>query len=418
MLRRLFSSYEVNMPSPMTMYPWYYTSESVGSFKTYKYTISKLDSKVGLKDPKWMEKVASLQDATHPYSRVMHPNLVYSNGNVDWVWIVDYAQFGPFGVRVRVWGDPLSRLCWSKIGYLPPSDPALISACKLDFLSKIRQEETPFLSGVFLGELKETIGMFKHPLKGILTKSKFHARRTRGLLRHVKNADRITEILGNGYLQWVYGVKPFLSDIEAIKDSFNKIFQKEEVIRVSASKKDERFESLMNAIQSYNRGITAALALVEGVSTTKVRITGALRANLTGPSFSDTRQAIGANLRDFVPTVYELLPYSFLIDYISTTGDVVNGFFTNTGNLVYASQSTSQERLAAGILIPLPYGTTPVFSVKSAPVNPAVRVLSKKSFNRVKADLSVSLRDFRFTIPSAGQVFNSTVLGLSKLRNL
>jgi hypothetical protein len=331
---------------------------------------------------------------------------------------MDYAQYGPFGVPVRVWGDPLSRICWSKIGNLPTLDSLIVSDCKLDFLSKIRQEETPFLSGVFLGELKETIGMFRHPLKGILSKSRFHARRTRGLLRHVKNVDRIAEILGNGYLQWTYGVKPFLYDIEAIKDSFNKIFQKEEVIRISASKRSESYETLVNAIQPYNRGLTAALALVEGVSATKVRITGALRANLSGPSFSDSRQAIGANLRDFVPTVYELLPYSFLVDYISTTGDVVNGFFTNTSNLVYASQSTSLERIAAGVLLPLPYGTTPVYAMHSFPTSAAVRVLSKKSFNRVKADLSVNLRDFRFTIPNASQVFNSTVLGLSKLRNL
>lgn len=53
----------------------------------------------------------------------------------------------------------------------------------------------------------------------------------------------------------------------------------------------------------------------------------------------DWQPVFGANLLNFVPTVYELLPWSFLVDYFVNVNEVISSTFTDTSNLKWSSKT-------------------------------------------------------------------------------
>jgi hypothetical protein len=370
-------------------------------------------------DPKWHEKVASFRDATLPY-RYYASLAKVSQSPVNWVWTYCLGTPNKKSVRATLDGYPLIQGLYAYRLQAPAfgERAVLDSACKLDFLAKVRETESPFQSIPFFGELKETIDMVRHPLKGILKHTRKYARSVSNLRRLpglVQKSDRFAEILNSAYLQWTYGVAPLFGDIESIKQAVENLMEKPEVTRISVSKKGEtNAKCLYNATTTEYSGNLVFQQIGMARSLYNVRISGALRAEFTGPKIEHMLQQVSFNLRDFVPSMYELLPHSFLVDYFSTTGKVLGGLFTSTKNLIYASKSTKLTTELVGLGFPLPSLSSTCGSQVSGSL---ARVnFEMVDFNRSKADLSVSFKDWRFVHPTAGQWFNTAALGVSQLR--
>jgi hypothetical protein len=118
--------------------------------------------------------------------------------------------------------------------------------------------------------------------------------------------------------------------------------------------------------------------------------------------------------KSFVPTAYELLPYSFLLDYVSTVGSVVNGMFTHTGSVVWKCKNLKDKEIA-GVLVVPESGVTGV--PLQHPLIPHVRVLAKELFKREPASLDVGIKDIILKTPNAGQLINMLSLGFARFRS-
>lgn len=401
------------MPDTYEAFYWTKRTGDLG-YARYGGKIYRSLSKTLRKDPKWQEKVASLLDATQDYTRIDTVSLI-KQPSVSWVWVGKTAGTKPLTITTHLKGDPITQMLGAYLNSTANVDELRVrSEVKLGFLSKIRDEESPFQALPFLGELKETIDMVRNPLKGILTHTKGYKNRVTRILGAPKKADRVSQALEKAYLQWTYGVAPLIGDIESIKEAILKMYEVKEVKRISVSGEDELpLESRLNATAYIESGWGFMSRHVSTSARIKVRISGALKNELQGPSIEKAQQVASVRLRDFVPAAYELLPYSFLIDYFSTTGDVLGGLFTNTRNLVYASESVKVTKSAIGVVVPLPGVTgSPI----SFPTSLAVGRRESVVFNRRKANLSVSLRDWRFVHPNAKQWFNTAVLGIQAFR--
>ncbi len=56
------------------------------------------------------------------------------------------------------------------------------------------------------------------------------------------------------------------------------------------------------------------------------------------------RQNFGLTLDEFIPTVWELIPYSFLVDYVTNIGAIIDGYSLNKSGLKWLA--IGEERVA------------------------------------------------------------------------
>lgn len=401
----------------------------------------------GTKNPQWESQIKSLIDATTTYSCKYGPFIPAETGplildrpvNWKWVdreWVV--SKYRSWTTRMEGYPhrDNLTVHASTNANYASEIS-AVTTLAKLAFLGKLREAESSFSSLTFIGELKETVGMIRHPLKGILNATKQYKRRLRRLervrsrfLRRYGSSNselarrrlalmlnRSTAILENAYLQWTYGVAPFLGDIESICETAERLVGKEsKVVRLSVTVPYQLPITSFTALSiAGGPGRVVFSTTTQEVPVLKVRFRGAVKVNIDPPESLERLRILSRfDLSQVVPTVYELVPFSFVLDYVSTVGDVVNGVFTSTRNLVYSTQSTAIESKRLSIVVGLPsrYGAP-----LSWPYIPAVGLSEYKTLNRVKANLAVNFRDLQLTIPGMDQIRNMVVLGSSLLRS-
>lgn len=290
------------------------------------------------------------------------------------------------------------------------------SIAKLAFLSKVKEHQNPFQGLPFLGELKETLRMIRHPLRGIIRQNANSALHLTRLQRLYQNKlARLEEVFKNWHLQWTYGISPLINDIQGAVGTINRMFDDPGVTKIQVTipvpsskvfsdKGLHRYEGNTQLI-GYQYDISA-----EG----SVRFVGAMNERFQAATSGRLSEVVGMTARDIVPAVWELTGYSFLVDYFVNVGSVVGGLFTDTSSLVYCCRSVRLKHKGQGYAMALPGEFQPL----SWPIGIVSGNLDKVSLNRDIPSLHVGIRDFHWQDTTTGQLFNTAVLTSAKIRDL
>lgn len=218
----------------------------------------------------------------------------------------------------------------------PTGDPASISATKADaeamgkFLRKLREKETAFQGGVFLGELGQTLAMIRNPargLRGLVSESRDVLANIRRLgLKNSLSRSRVTEQLADAWLELQFGWKPLLHDVDdgAKALAIINTGQSLSTGRITAS---HETEVVTGDISSTYTEFAVAAWKVRTVSVSRCITVyrGALRVEARNPA-EMKQELLGFDPSNFAPTIWNLIPYSFLIDYFANVGDVIEGW--------------------------------------------------------------------------------------------
>lgn len=218
------------------------------------------------------------------------------------------------------------------LGFEPPaplcSTGTMITAAVTQAMANVNQ---PVVQGLaFVGELQQTIDLLRHPFSAL---SKFFARPLK------KRKKRIPNKTGKGYtwtteweinrnvaigaiasqtLAFNFGVKPLLHDIEGILEAL--VFRHPLVLRQTARgfQKDAR--------NTFSSGNYASSGFIETVYGVAIQEEVLVRAGVLYAFKGETLAgALGVRLRDIPAAAWELLPWSFVLDWIANVGDIVSG---------------------------------------------------------------------------------------------
>lgn len=318
---------------------YYQDSSSSTSIQTF----SQSDTKSGTRVERWRELIARASPAGSPYNRTA------------WRFDAEESSCSVSGyykpassVKRKVGGSGvlLPLQIPKSLGVSSPEAKALSR-----FYDSIRDKQEGMNGLLVLGELRETIKMLRRPGEGLLSLFNDYLGTAKGLRKEFSsrkgtNAKRLTKALSDLWLEYSFGWKPLISDVKDAAATVARIAH-DNALRTDRAKGSasdskaqtdppftdgEFFTVFPGVVFRHNRQYHSEVG---------VRYVGGVKASTYGPTdtFEGVARETGLTLANFVPTVWNLIPYSFLVDYFVNVGDCIDAVFTDTSSLSWWSKS-------------------------------------------------------------------------------
>jgi hypothetical protein len=218
-----------------------------------------------------------------------------------------------------------------------PSVVAADNMAKTRFVSEVRAARTALQGGTFMGELKETLSMIRNPAKawrGGINKYLFAAsKRRKGPPSH-----RLKTLSGL-WLEHSFGWKPLINDLDNAAKALARLSREPPPFAMVVASGYERTQVINSVVNTqfgtlgYGvRNLTYRDAIVKYYGITDIDI----------PGNSQLLSQIGLRIDEFVPTLWELMPYSFLVDYFTNVGDVLSAWSFNLEGMRFITRAQVQ----------------------------------------------------------------------------
>lgn len=302
----------------------------------------------------WKKRIADGQNATTSLvgTRVKTAKLFSSSG---------IAR--TYGIYKPNPGDFASKTMKGVVTFIPWSATGvqnltgLYNEAVLGYLGKVHSTYRSFQTGIFVGELRETVHLLRHPFsslhKGMLEYLKAVKKRSsyiklstgsgalrRTLRRRVTKTSILNKVVADTWLEYSFGWRPFIQDIQSAVGALNSLAKsKPGWTRVSfkASKTVEintpYFLPALGGGDQCNVGY-----MLQDVDTSSVRLYGAVTTEpMSKPRVVENQ--FGLSLAEFVPTIWELTPWSFLIDYFANVGGLIDALCTQQSRIRWTART-------------------------------------------------------------------------------
>lgn len=294
------------------------------------------DSKTGKSLPDYRRRIARGQNATTNFVGIKQ----YSSGVP-----CNYRSAGYTGNPVFPANYRKRLSVWDFNNVVIPNLPNSADINEADaiarsrFYKELERTSTLFQGGVFLGELKETLQLIANPARTLRKKLDDYIndvkRRRRGSPASKK------KMLADKWLEHSFGWDPLLNDI----DSANKYLDKrseqllQTLVRVRGEGRVLRSGFLTESAIS---GIHDIYATERYTFVTSKRYIGALSSTASSNKVMNM-SSLGLSGRAFVPTLWEVLPWSFAADYFSNIGDVLSAWSNQSIKLAWGCETTRRQ---------------------------------------------------------------------------
>jgi hypothetical protein len=279
----------------------------------------------------------------------------------------------------------------------------------------IRKAQVAVSGPTFLGELRETLQMLTRPVAGLQDMIKRYLNNVRlrkaGGRRNQGLPNNWAKDLSNMWLEQAFGWTPLIHDIQDAMKAYHSLFDKDRVVKFSVGSrafKDDGFWTAINSSVAGHPFYFQRRSRMNATHEVVCRYRGAVHAR-AATTAQDKAARFGFTPSEFVPTAWELLPWSFLVDYFTNIGDILEASVTDTSNLAWLSRAqvgvveiTYVSEL--GFYSGFPY------TLNSFRCSPGKARYRQRSVTRDKApDLSVP--DLKFRLPTSPfQLLNMVAL--------
>lgn len=323
---------------------------------TVTKVITAIRSRTGQRLPKWHKVIEDGGNATTPLS-AQWDTVEYLPGS----WVVKWQY--KFDARIQIFSNSgdIAAAPASGISHLP-RDPTITTSvadnrARVAFFKKLSASRTQLQGGVVLGELRETFAMLRRPAAGLWENILGY----QGTLRKRKrtNPKNWTKGLADLWLEHAFGWQPFINDIRDAAKAIDRLNEKPRSKIISASGFDKKDST--SSLDPHFRVATSVLHYGDSLNGSwfwspaqcyercYVRYKGKLEAQVATTRW-DNWALFGFSTEQFIPTLWELLPWSFLVDYFTNIGDVLNSICTSTAGVTYVNCTTIRTSYFKGVL--------------------------------------------------------------------
>ena len=216
-----------------------------------------------------------------------------------------------------------------------------------------------------LGELRETIHMLKNPLESArkavvnyLSTLKTLRQQVARLKRRKSDSDvgfrgrKLTAVkdgMSGTWLELQFGLKPLISDAKEILDATRQALTaepKRQRLRCKSPAVRGDFQTTTSSQEYYC--LTRITNFTVSSDASVMYVVG-MKHSVDGPGtlVESMYERLGFQVQNFVPTIYELIPYSFLVDYFVNLGDIVSAVCTDTSSVAWISRTERRNTVTA-----------------------------------------------------------------------
>lgn len=205
------------------------------------------------------------------------------------------------------------------------------------FISKCRAAQTQIQSQVAVGEYKDTIRTVASAATLVRSRaSKLLFQLARDKKKYFYHATKRVKKahLSERWLEFSFGVRPLVSDIQGAAKALGRLQTRQDAQRVQAGANvTDSFVQFPNSGMS--NGIFGMQFDYRTVSSHDYRLYGSVR--LATSTVGAVVETAGLSWREFVPTIWELIPYSFLVDYFTNIGNIIDAAAFNQSALSWCN---------------------------------------------------------------------------------
>jgi hypothetical protein len=224
----------------------------------------------------------------------------------------------------------------------------------VNFVNSYQKAVQTVQGGQFIGELRETIHFIKSPAKSLATLTRHYLGNMRDINKRYKRIAKDSAFLSaatGSFLSWQFGAKPLMNDIADGKKALDQLSSD------TYHRKGQRFIGSGEVHHVTADGFRAPghFALSGGLSfgtstwypVKRTYLNSAIiRGGLyprTGTNLADfPLDSLGLGIENWVPTVYEICPFSWMADYFTNLGDVIAAASFGFVNLSWSNMTQQQ----------------------------------------------------------------------------
>lgn len=215
---------------------------------------------------------------------------------------------------------------------------------RMRFYSNLASVNNAFKGMVFTGELKESLRMIRNPAQSLRKGISDYLDRLKKDGPRKSRRDR-PKFVRDTWLEYSFGWKPLISDLENATVAFLKSKWTRPIFKMVRGSGSQGTQPKQDPVSYVSAGVSGIYLRFnkEHSSRADVRYYGIVRSTGTGPS---SFGYYGFSPSEFVPTLYELIPYSFLVDYFTNLGDIVSSWSYRNIGCEWAARGTKVYNLS------------------------------------------------------------------------
>lgn len=393
-----------------------YDIEPVQTVSTRVFTATR--TRTGERKPGWRRIIAEGGNATTPLT-ARWDSVDYQRSAGVWLTQLNPAYPTYVGRRETSGDAILTSFSGNPNPVAPSLDTSFVdNLAKAAFYKELKSHTVKLNGLVFLGELRETLNLLRRPVSTLHNLASDFL----GALSKRKRAKPKSwaKDVGSIWLEQRFGWTPLMHDIRDAVKAWGALTKPLGHTLISESAK-KRFDRTYDLVDKDRVGHTSKInggcvyTTVTGVllETHIVRYRGACNAQVEAPQWADAR-LFGFAIEEVVPSAWELLPWSFLVDYFTNIGDILDASVTNTRSIAFVNKTVIRTTEKYGTMEHNPKHSLSSFgtgwTTSGYKSDRVTHVLKRREVTRT-ANSGISLPRFQFNFSlSDGQLGNVAAL--------
>jgi hypothetical protein len=324
-------------------------SNFIGIVKTYKFSNSyprKVNHLDGERNPRWKAEVAAGEQAgttLHAYTERYNfkPYFMaarYTNPSYPSHWLPTERSVSGEYFTTRLTAPSVPS------GLITKANNQALTK----YISEANDARRVLQSGELIGEFSELVRQVSSPGKSLrnglsayveTVKKRTQRSSVRRLPKYRRSAEQ-AKLIKDTWLEYQFGWRPLVSEINSVIDYVNEEdpFSRHDSRRIQGVGVVDDVLLKQITHMGYSSGPPISTFRVRAKANIVIRYRGHLGMRPSREGY--IAEKVGLHPTDWLPTLWELVPYSFLIDYFANIGDIITAASFPSGSLKWTMKTS------------------------------------------------------------------------------